>query len=297
MSSVYITPTAVDIHSRYLPLYIPQNLLDDLVKKVTDKSHLAILEIGAGNGVFIEKVLDSLSSMNSVHIDIHLIEPNEYFFSIISSIKERYSSSNISFYLYNTYAQLFVIETSISFDIIIANRVFNQIEDWKHIATWIKQQINGNNATFVFTESKGEIYEVLNFNQSLIKNPISIIFAKLYQDYFGNRLYQDKRKGINVCDMEQLVNFFRDSCRISNYLVEWRDPFKWSDYLKIIENYALYPIYSKYLYNNCFDEHKAKKDVGNFIEELEQSLKWQNLNINTNTNQLLSIKYFLIEKK
>ncbi len=296
MNSAYITPVAVDIHSRYLPLYIPQNLLDDLVKKVTNKSNLTILEIGAGNGMFIEKFLDNLSSMNRVHIDVHLVEPNEYFFSIINSIKERYSGGNISFYLYNIYAESFVFEDDTSFDIIIANRVFNQIEDWKHIATWIKQQINESNAIFVFTESKGEIYEILNFNHSLLHNPISIIFDRLYQDYFGNRLYQDRRKGINVCDMGQLVDFFRDSCRISSYLIEWRDPFSWSDYCKIIENYAIYPIYSKYLYNNCFDEHRAKKDVGNFIEELKQSLKRKNLNFYTNTNQLLSIKYYLIEK-
>ena len=296
MHSVYITPMAVDIHSQYLPLHVPNNLLDDLVKKVADKSCLAILEIGPGNGVFIEKLLNSLVSINNIHIDVHLVEPNKYFFNIISSIQQRYSNDKVMFKLYNTDIQSFINETNCSFDIIIANRVINQIEDWLPIANWIKQLIIKNSAIFVFTESKGEIYRILNFNHSSVQNPISTIFAKLYEEYFGNRLYQDRRRGINVCDMRNLVDFFFDNFHVSDYLIEWQDRFKWSDYLKIIENYALYPVYSKYLLNNCFDELKAQEDVGNFVKELRQSLKQQNLNIDTSTSQMLGIKYYLVEK-
>ena len=194
MHSVYITPMAVDIHSQYLPLHVPNNLLDDLVKKVADKSCLAILEIGPGNGVFIEKLLNSLVSINNIHIDVHLVEPNKYFFNIISSIQQRYSNDKVMFKLYNTDIQSFINETNCSFDIIIANRVINQIEDWLPIANWIKQLIIKNSAIFVFTESKGEIYRILNFNHSSVQNPISTIFAKLYEEYFGNRLYQDRRR-------------------------------------------------------------------------------------------------------
>lgn len=305
LSSFEYTNQSSLLFEKALPVVINSDDIDRFIrfiKKTLNKdTNINLLDLGVGTGAISIPLYKKMIEKN-INCNAIVVDKNSNMLKYLRETCSIYKINQDNITILNNDIRHFVendVKNIRRQDIILVTRVLHQIDNWKDL---IEKLINQweKNGLLIFTESFGDLYNVLNFRKPKDNNKKMNLFFQLLNELFGSEYrsfyHQKNQSEITAINMDPVKNFLKSKgLRVKKIChTKWIDKKNsWNDYLNFVNKKVFTPIFTPF--TDKVQEYDNK--CQSFENKLTDFFNDNNWDLNEAVNEELGISFYCIFKE